>query len=247
VQRLLDNVAELQKLPGARLLRVGEEKVSLGEIQALWGRPAVQDRDPAVGHFFRNGPLQRTAAGGIVHRGSVIPARLAGKTGPWADQSLQDAMVSYWRPQAGSRSGSQAAPASKRCFPSPNRLVVLRSKCSTSPTRSRSQFPVRGSQVIRSPLLETDGHQEAAGNLCQDDGCYQATRPVRMTPNDRYCRSGRTSRIPVLLDQLKSTLNDLQLFHQEISSASCSRRWCYTVVAALAQGANQCADHVSSI
>jgi len=52
VQRLLDNVAELQKLPGARLLRVGGESVARRDPGRFGGRPAVQDREPCSGSFF---------------------------------------------------------------------------------------------------------------------------------------------------------------------------------------------------
>jgi len=58
---------------------------------------------------------------------------------------------------------------------------------------------------------------------------------VKDDPQRQILSKWTDEQIPVLLDQLKSTLNDLQLFHQEISQRILQPSMVYTVVAPLRQ------------
>ena len=234
VQRLLDNVAELQKLPGARQLRVGEEKVSLGEIQAALEDDLRFKIETLQWVIFRNGLYKNPALVESFTADQLFQLDLQEKQDLGQIKSLQDAMVSYSRPQAGSRSGSQAAPASNDA---------------SHPRTGWSFFD----QVLDLPNQESDlnfrqglSSDSVALGLKLTDIKKQreiyakmmaatSDAAVKDDPQRQILSKWTDEQIPVLLDQLKSTLNDLQLFHQEISQRILQPSMVYTVVAPLRQ------------
>ena len=62
VERILDNLEELSTLPGAATMRVGEERVSLGEIRANLNDLLTFRLEPLASYIWTNGLIRDQAA-----------------------------------------------------------------------------------------------------------------------------------------------------------------------------------------
>jgi hypothetical protein len=234
VQRLLDNVTALQKLPGARLLRVGEKQVSLGEIQTALIDILRFNIGTLQWTIFRNGLYSNRALVESFTADQLFQLDLQERQNLGQIKSLRDAMASYSRSRDDSHSGNPAAPASNDA---------------SNPRTGWSFFD----QVLDLPNQESDlTFRQGLSNESVELGlrlteikkqreiyikmmAATSESTARDTPQRQILSKWTDEQIPVLLDQLKDTLSDLQLFHQELSQRIMQPSMVYTVVAPLHQ------------
>jgi hypothetical protein len=234
VQRLLDNVAALQKVPGARLLRVGEGQVSLGELQASLEDDLRFKIETLQWIIFRNGLYSNRALVESFTADQLFQLGLEEKQDLGQIKALQDAMVSYSSSQAGSRSGSSGAPANndashpKTGWSFFDQVLDLPNQESDLTFR---QGLSNDSVTLGLKLTEIEKQRQIYAKMvtAASDAAVQDNAKRQMLSK------WTDEQIPVLLDQLKSTLNSLQLFHQELSQRILQPSMVYTVVSPLRQ------------
>jgi hypothetical protein len=234
VQRLLDNVAALQKIPGARLLRVGEGQVSLGELQAALEDDLRFKVETLQWIIFRNGLYSNRALVESFTSDQLFQLGLEEKNNLGQIKALQDAMVSYSSSQAGSHSGSPAASVNNDAS-HPRTGWSFFDQVLDLPNQQSDLTFRQGlsSDAVTLGLKLTD--LEKQRQIYTQMLAATSDDAARNSPERQMLSKWTEEQIPALLEQLKSTLNELQLFHQEISQRILQPSMVYTVVAPLRQ------------
>jgi len=242
VRRLLDNVAALQKVPGARLLRVGEGQVSLGELQAALEDDLRFKIETLQWIIFRNGLYSNRALVESFTADQLFQLDLEGKEDLGQIKVLQDAMVSYSSSPSGRPSVTPAAGAA-----TPGVGVQARNDAFHPPSGGSFLDRILELPSQQSDLAFRQGLSSDAVTLGLKLTDIEKQRQIyarlvtapsdadRDSPQRQMLSKWTDEQIPVLLDQLKNTLNELQLFHQEISQRILQPSTVYTVVAPLRQ------------
>ena len=234
VQRLLDNVAALQKVPGARLLRVGEGQVSLGELQAALEDDLRFKIETLQWIIFRNGLYSNRALVESFTADQLFQLDLQERQDLGQIKSLQDAMISYSNSQAGSRSASPTAPAGNDASHPRTGWSFLDQVLDLPNQESDLTFRqgLSGDSVaLGLKLTDIKKQREIYAKMMAATG----DAPAQDNPQRQVLSKWTDEQIPLLLDQLKNTLNDLQLFHHELSQRILQPSMVYTVVAPMRQ------------